>query len=102
MHVHPFAVRATHWINAAAIAVMTGSGWQIYNASPLFAFVFPARLTLSDWLGGALAWHFAAMWLLAGNFALYLTYGLISGHIRRRLFPLRPREILHDVLLALR
>ena len=42
------------------------------------------------------------MWLLAGNFAVYLAYGLISGHIRRRLFPLRPREIWHDAMLALR
>jgi hypothetical protein len=30
---------------------------------------------------------------LAGNFSIYLGYGLLSGHIRRRLFPLRPHEI---------
>jgi thiosulfate reductase cytochrome b subunit len=102
MHIHPLAVRATHWINAAAMAVMIGSGWQIYNASPLFPFVFPAWLTLGGWLGGALAWHFAAMWLLAGNFALYLGYGFASGHIRRRLFPLRPPDVWRDAVLALR
>ena len=39
MHVHPFAVRITHWINAVAMAVMIASGWRIYNASPLFDFV---------------------------------------------------------------
>jgi thiosulfate reductase cytochrome b subunit len=100
--IHPLAVRITHWINAAAIAVMISSGWQIYNASPLFAFVFPAWMTVGGWLGGALAWHFAAMWLLAGNFVIYLGYGLVSGHIRRRLLPLRPREIRRDALLALR
>ena len=100
--IHPLAVRITHWINAAAIVVMIGSGWQIYNASPLFPFVFPSWMTLGGWLGGALAWHFAAMWLLAGNFAIYLGYGLISGHIRRRLLPLRPREIWRDAMLALR
>ena len=92
MHIHPLVVRITHWTNAAAMTVMIGSGWHIYNASPLFPFVFPPWLTLGGWLGGALAWHFAAMWLLAGNLAVYLGYGLASGHIRRRLLPLRPRE----------
>jgi thiosulfate reductase cytochrome b subunit len=81
---------------------MIMSGWRIYDASPLFGFEFPAWMTLGDWLGGALAWHFAAMWLLAGNFALYVGYGLVSGHIRRRLLPLRPREIRHDLVAALR
>jgi thiosulfate reductase cytochrome b subunit len=100
--IHPLAVRITHWINAAAILLMIGSGWQIYNASPLFPFVFPSWMTLGGWLGGALAWHFAAMWLLAVNFASYLSYGLISGHIRRRLLPLYPREVWHDAKLALR
>lgn len=99
---HPLIVRITHWINAAAMTVMIGSGWQIYNASPLFAFEFPSWLTLGHWLGGALALHFAAMWLLAANFALYLGYGVISGHISRRLFPLRPRDIWRDAMAALR
>jgi thiosulfate reductase cytochrome b subunit len=101
MRIHPLAVRITHWINAVAITLMITSGWQIYNASPLFPFVFPSWMTLGGWLGGALAWHFAAMWLLAGNFAIYLGYGLVSGHVRRRLFPLRPREIWRDAMLAL-
>jgi thiosulfate reductase cytochrome b subunit len=100
--IHPLVVRITHWINATAITAMIGSGWQIYNASPLFPFVFPSYMTLGGWLGGALAWHFAAMWLLAGNFAIYLGYGLITGHIRRRLFPLPPRDIWRDAMLALR
>jgi thiosulfate reductase cytochrome b subunit len=99
--IHPLAVRMTHWINAAAIILMISSGWQIYNASPLFPFVFPPWMTLGGWLGGALAWHFAAMWLLAVNFASYLRYGLISGHIRRRLLPLYPREVRRDANLAL-
>ena len=102
MRIHPLVVRITHWTNAAAMTVMIGSGWHIYNASPLFPFVFPPWLTLGGWLGGALAWHFAAMWLLAGNLAVYLGYGLASGHIRRRLLPLRPREVWRDAMLALR
>jgi thiosulfate reductase cytochrome b subunit len=102
MSVHPLAVRVTHWTNAAAMTVMIASGWQIYDASPLFPFTFPSWLTLGHWLGGALAWHFAAMWLLAANFGIYLAYGLASGHIRRRLLPLRPREIWRDANLAAR
>lgn len=102
MTVHPLPVRITHWVNAVAMVVMIASGWQIYNASPLFPFVFPSWLTLGGWLGGALAWHFAAMWLLFANFAFYLGYGLISGHIRRRLLPLQPREVWRDAMLALR
>lgn len=102
MRIHPLAVRTTHWTNAVAMTVMIASGWQIYNASPLFPFVFPSWLTLGHWLGGALAWHFAAMWLVAANFAIYLVYGLASGHIRRRLFPLHPRDIWRDAALALR
>jgi thiosulfate reductase cytochrome b subunit len=100
--VHSLPMRVTHWVNAVAMTVMIMSGWRIYNASPLFGFEFPAWMTLGDWLGGALAWHFAAMWLLAGNFAFYVGYGLVSGHIRRRLLPLRPCEIGRDFVAALR
>ena len=44
--VHPVWVRVTHWINALAILVMIGSGWQIYDASPLFGFNFPRSIAL--------------------------------------------------------
>jgi thiosulfate reductase cytochrome b subunit len=102
MSAHPWPVRLTHWMNAAAMTVMIMSGWRIYDASPLFPFVIPAWLTLGDWLGGALACHFAAMWLLATNFTAYLLFGLRSGHIRRRLLPLSTRAIVRDLTLALR
>ena len=62
---HTVVVRLTHWINAVAVLIMITSGWQIYNASPLFGFSFPDALTLGGWLAGALQWHFAALWLLA-------------------------------------
>ncbi|TMJ57321.1 MAG: cytochrome b/b6 domain-containing protein, partial [Alphaproteobacteria bacterium] len=38
--IQPAWVRIAHWINAVAMIVMIMSGWQIYNASPLFAFKF--------------------------------------------------------------
>jgi len=100
--VHPLIVRITHWINAFAILIMVVSGWRIYNADPLFAFRFPAELTLGGWLAGALQWHFAAMWLLALNGIAYLVYGIASGHLRRKLTPLSPRAVVHDVREALR
>jgi len=100
--VHPLLVRATHWVNALAVLVMVMSGWKIYNASPLFDFSFPNDLTLGGWLAGALQWHFAAMWLLALNGMIYLAYGILSGHLRRRMFPVTPGAVLRDVFEALR
>ncbi|GAC1550852.1 MAG: cytochrome b/b6 domain-containing protein [Collimonas sp.] len=99
--IHPLPVRATHWINAFAIVCMVMSGWQIYNASPLFAFTFPKWATLGGWLGGAIAWHLAAMWLLAINGLIYLGYGFLSGHFRRGFLPLRVRDLLRDLKDAL-
>jgi thiosulfate reductase cytochrome b subunit len=103
VRVHPFVVRITHWINVLAVLVMVTSGWRIYNAAPLFeSFVFPDALTLGGWLAGALQWHFAAMWLLALNGLVYVVYGIVSGHFRRKLLPISPRAALHDVGQALR
>jgi thiosulfate reductase cytochrome b subunit len=95
--VHPLYVRVTHWINAVAVLIMTGSGWQIYNASPLFAFTFPEGLTLGGWLAGGLLWHFAAMWLLVANGLIYLAVGLVTGRFRRKLLPLWPSAIVADL-----
>ena len=100
-HVHPLLVRITHWINAFAILIMVVSGWRIYNASPLFGFRFPDSLTLGGWLAGALHWHFAAMWLLAINGLVYLAYGVLSGHLWRKLLPLTPAAVFRDVRSAL-
>jgi thiosulfate reductase cytochrome b subunit len=102
IQVHPLLVRITHWINVLAVLMMVTSGWQIYNASPLFAFVFPAEVTLGGWLAGALQWHFAAMWLLVLNGIVYVAYGVASGHFRRKLLPLSPLAILRDIRAALR
>jgi thiosulfate reductase cytochrome b subunit len=100
--IHPLVVRITHWINALAVLIMVTSGWQIYNASPLFSFSFPGAITLGGWLAGALQWHFAAMWLLALNGLVYVVYGVVSGHFRRKLLPISPRGLLGDLAQALR
>jgi thiosulfate reductase cytochrome b subunit len=99
--IHPLWVRITHWINAVAMLVMIGSGWEIYNASPLFSFTFPSSITLGGWLAGALLWHFAAMWLLAINGLVYLILGLATGRFRRKLLPIRPAEVMADAKAAL-
>lgn len=99
----PAWVRVTHWINALAVVLMVMSGWQIYDASPIFpALQFPPALTLGGWLGGALLWHFAIMWLLVTNFLVYLAMNLASGRLRRKLLPLSPRALAADIGAALR
>jgi thiosulfate reductase cytochrome b subunit len=101
--IHPRWVRVTHWINALAIFMMIGSGWQIYDASPLFSFIrFPRQIALGEWLAGALLWHFAAMWLLVINGIIYVTLGAVTGRFRRKLLPIRPREVISDLVAALR
>jgi thiosulfate reductase cytochrome b subunit len=100
--IHPAWVRVTHWINAIAVVVMITSGWQIYNASPLFGFVFPPTITLGGWLAGALLWHFAAMWVLAVNGLVYFIMGFASGRFRHKLLPVRWRELTGDIMDAVR
>ena len=60
--------------------IMIGSGWRIFNDSPLFPFIFHPDITLGGdvyalacrsgrtaaW-ARALQWHFAGMWLLVLN-----------------------------------
>lgn len=100
--VHPVWLRITHWLNALAVIIMILSGWRIYNASPIFPFRIPSEWTLGGWLGGALQWHFAAMWLLAFNGLVYLLMNTGSGRLRKKFLPLRPREVIQDMLKALR
>ena len=101
IRIHPLVVRVTHWLNAFAMVCMIMSGWKIYDASPLFPFTFPAWATLGGWLGGAIAWHLAAMWLLVANGLLYVAYGLIGGHFRRSFLPISPRSVWRDLRAAL-
>jgi thiosulfate reductase cytochrome b subunit len=109
---HHVLLRLAHWAQAAAILVMIGSGWRIYNQEPILPFRFPVELTLGGEIRGtlvynndpgvanAIAWHFAGMWLLLGAFTLYLAYGVISGHFRRDLLPVGPKSFFHDFIAA--
>lgn len=102
VRIHRLFVRIFHWINVVGMTLMIMSGWRIYNASPLFDFRFPKEITLGGWLGGALQWHFAAMWLLVLNFLVYVILGFATGHFRRRFTPVGPRSVVTDLGKALR
>lgn len=99
---HPVAIRIMHWIGVYAMGCMIFSGWEIYNASPSLPFLFPRWTGLGGWLGGALAWHLSAMWLLFADGIAYLVYGFASGHFRRDLTPPYPTDVVHDLIAALR
>jgi thiosulfate reductase cytochrome b subunit len=112
---HPLAVRIMHWTNAVAIIIMIGSGIKIYGDSPIFSFIsFPNAITLGGdpdiaWKfhgnggqSGALQWHFLGMWILVINGLAYLTYGIVTGRLRRKLLPIRPRDVIATIRDALR
>lgn len=100
--IHPLPLRIMHWLNAIAIFTLIGSGWEIYDASPFLPFTFPQWATIGEWLSGAIAWHFAAIWLLMLNGAGYVVWGSASGHFSRKLLPLTPGAVMRDAWAALR
>lgn len=100
--VHPLWLRLTHWVNALAVVLMAMSGWKIYNASPIFEFRFPDDITLGGWLGGALLWHFFAMWLLIANGIIYLGWNLASGRFTHKLLPISAKALLMELLVAVK
>jgi len=111
---HAIAVRITHWLMALSMLVMIGSGWRIYDASPIFGFTFPNWAVIGGDLepalarhndpgvASAIAWHFAAMWILAASYLLYLLWGALSGHFWRDFLPVGPKSFLRDFLAAAR
>ena len=103
IYIHALSVRIFHWLNAVAMVMMIMSGWRIYNASPLYDWIsFPNYLTIGGWLGGALQWHFAAMWLFVINLLVYLLIGVFSGHFRNSMLPVTPGGVVGDLGKALR
>jgi thiosulfate reductase cytochrome b subunit len=111
---HSLPVRISHWLMALSILIMIGSGWRIYNASPIFPFKFPLWATLGGDVGAslavhgdpgvatAIAWHLAGLWLLLASFLLFVLWGLLSGHFRRDFLPVSPGAFLRDFVAALR
>ena len=100
---HPVPVRIMHWANAAAMLVMIGSGWGIYNDAVIFGGLhFPGQIKLGSWAAQSLLWHLAGMWLLALNGAAYLIYGVATGRLRERLLPIRVADLVQTVRDTLR
>jgi thiosulfate reductase cytochrome b subunit len=100
--IHAGWLRAIHWLNALAVLMLVLSGWKIYNATAFLGFAIPGEITLGGWLGGALLWHFAAMWLFGVNGVLYLFLNVVSGRFKTKFFPLSVHTLWTDVLDALR
>lgn len=101
--IQPVWVRFTHWLNALAVVLMLMSGWRIYDASPVIkGFMIPTKITIGGWLGGALQWHFAAMWLLLFNGLFYICMNVATGRIRNKFFPVSPLSVLRDLGEALK
>jgi len=100
--IHPLWLRLTHWLNALAVVILVTSGWRIYNAAPFFDFSFPGSITLGGWLGGALQWHFAAMWLVGVNGLLYLLLNIASGRWLRKFFSVSVQGVRQDLVAALK
>jgi thiosulfate reductase cytochrome b subunit len=105
---HHWLVRATHWLNAALLVLMVGSGLQIYAAFPHFGHKgqllpvpnpfdsdrfgpMPEWARLGGWLAGGLNWHFALAWPFVITGLVYLGYLGLSGEWRSLL--LRPRDL---------
>src|SRR5579863_7906340 len=100
---HPLPLRIMHWINAAAIFIMIGSGWKIYNDDVIFGLLhFPAWLVIGKWAQYGLQWHFFGMWIFVLNGLAYLSYGIATGRFRRKLFPISLRELFATIGDALR
>src|SRR5581483_7467222 len=91
---HPWPVRLTHWINAVAMFVMVGSGFQIFRAFPSFGakipqkdlLHWPKQFALGGWLAGGLQWHLTFAWIYVGSGLFYLMYEIASGNYRQVLF----------------
>jgi thiosulfate reductase cytochrome b subunit len=91
---HPLTLRIMHWINAAAIFIMIGSGWRIYNDDVIFGWLhFPDFLVIGKWAQYGLQWHFFGMWIFVLNGLAYLTYGVVTGRFRQKLFPISLRDV---------
>jgi len=57
---------------------------------------------IGKWAQYGLQWHFFGMWIFVLNGIAYLTYGIVTGRFRQKLFPITLRELFATVGDALR
>jgi thiosulfate reductase cytochrome b subunit len=100
---HHCIVRVTHWLTAALLLGMIGSGLQIYGAyrhfgprgdvyplpNPWDGKSFPQWARLGGWLAAGLNWHFALAWPFVITGLVYLGFLAFTGEWRSLLFRFR-------------
>jgi len=107
---HPLLVRIAHWVNAAAFLVLAPSGALILWVHPELYWGETGYFGDPAWLRLGLEpnfhisptarnYHFLAAWILVLNGVVYLTWGLLTRHFRRKL-ALRREEMTSRHLLA--
>src|SRR6185295_1400388 len=107
---HAALVRVTHWLTAVCFLALLVSGLEIVVSHPrfywgesgnvltpaLFSLPIPSsRATvptgygyvLPDQNGWSRALHFQSAWVLVLTGALYVIWGVVSGHFRKHLLP---------------
>jgi thiosulfate reductase cytochrome b subunit len=107
---HAALVRVTHWLTAVCFLALLVSGLEIVVSHPrfywgesgnvltpaLFTLPIPASrgtvptgygFVLPDQNGWSRALHFQSAWLLVLTGALYVIWGIVSGHFRKHLLP---------------
>ncbi|MBM3783035.1 MAG: hypothetical protein FJW30_01680 [Acidobacteria bacterium] len=112
-HRHPFFVRLTHWLAALALLTLLVTGAAILlshprfywgetgnlNEEPLFTLPLPASrgsvptgygFVLADQNGWARSYHFLSAWLIAITGLFYVSLGVASRHVARKLVPNGP------------
>ena len=99
--IQPAWVRTLHWINAFAMVLMIMSGWQIYNASPLFDFTI-----LQIDYARRLARRRAALAFCGdvdadGQRPALSRVGFATGRFRKKLLPITPEGVISDTKAAL-
>src|SRR5260370_38961685 len=82
---------------------MSGSGGKSDKEVVLFIFLrFPDAIVIGKWAQYGLQWHFFGMWIFVLNGIAYLSYGIVTGRFREKLFPISVREVFVTVGEALR
>ncbi len=109
---HAAVVRVTHWLTVVAFVALTVTGLEIVishprfywgevgnvNVKPAFTLPIPAsrdtvptgyKYVMPDQNGWSRYLHFEAAWLLLFTALAYGAWGLVSGHFKRNLVPVR-------------
>lgn len=96
------SIRGETRIGSIAIPTTGFLGASRVNGE-LKARAFPSWLTIPSYtdLSGGRRWHFFFAWAFVLNGLAYLVYGIIAGHLRRKLVPraseLTPTHLAHEI-----